>query len=740
MKILRWFRENYLLASILLVAAILRFVAVNPGYNPYHGDETAIWGSALDMIRKSTLDPGRYDYPATSILINAFFYKFFFVPAGWVWYYLTHFWQLIDGTIKIPPIPEDAKRIFTLYIAGERGVNSIFWARYVTAAFGVGTVFLTYLLAKKMFSQKAGFVAALFLTFNYRNVMNSHLALPDIYNAFFLLLALIAYWNLLQKPSRLTYILAGISCGLALSIKYQIFAVVPLIFAHLYLTFKEKFDLKKLFDTRVVVAGLCIALVLLLTNPYYLINFEQAWASNLDDIRKYGMGTNTLNLFPLSYLYHIDYGPIESVLVGLGILIGLARRTLRSFSLLSVIVPVLYVFLYYSKGGFYVRNFIIVTPLLLIFASTAFWQLGDVLLSKFGERIKLLFIIPAIALTVYIPAKNSIISSYAYTKPWNYEILRPWIQENIPPDALVVVHPFDRANLAMKNKSVEYTHDGTYSVAESIEKNATYGVLNLSWTSAPFYSWMFYGFDELREFWNKPLDSLKNTYFGIATGELFRYQIHVLGKPWQAPDHNFVVVKLPQWPQVPMQTLKKFSFDKDEEGWKIYGVKTQGTQEIKFDSNTGSNYPGSLLSVRLGGRFPTGRLTSRPIAIKEDHLYVIKGFLKTDRKLSARERDGFLRIDFYSDNPNLENLGIRTDVSSRVYDTDSWTMKKITDVAPKGAKFMTVSVSIGTGRVWADDIVIEESIDEVTDPTTSPPYTKSLIDPSYIYPNSHGNL
>ncbi|TSC63489.1 MAG: Glycosyl transferase family protein, partial [Microgenomates group bacterium Gr01-1014_93] len=208
-------KNNKLLVLILLIAALLRIGAVYPGFNQYHTDEPAIWGSALNMIRHSTLDPGRYDYPATTMLINAFFYKFLFIPLGWIWYYLTHFWDLFDGVIKIFPTEKEMNRVFTLYIIGERGVNAIFWARYVTAFFGVGTVFLTYLLSKKMFSERVGLLAALFLTFNYRNVMNSHLSLPDIYNAFFLLLALIACWNLMQKPSRLAYLLAGIFCGLA---------------------------------------------------------------------------------------------------------------------------------------------------------------------------------------------------------------------------------------------------------------------------------------------------------------------------------------------------------------------------------------------------------------------------------------------------------------------------------------------------------------------------------------------
>ena len=733
-------QKNLLLSLILLMAIILRFIAVMPGYHPYHGDETAIWGSALNMIRQSTLDPGRYDYPATSIFINAFFFKIFFIPIMWINYYLNHLWDLVDGITKIPPLKEDAKRIFALYIIGDNGVNAIFWARYVTAAFGVGTVFLTYLLSKKLFSARVGILAALFLTFNYRNVMNSHLALPDIYNAFFLLLALIFCWNLLSKPSLKNYLLSGVFCGLAFSVKYQIFAIVPFVFAHLYLTFKDGFNFKKLFDKRAVASGLAIIITFLLTNPFYFVHIEEAWASNLDDYRKYGFGTNSLNIFPISYLYHIDYGPIELLLVVIGFLVGLVRNKVKTLFLLCVILPILYVFLYYTRGGFYVRNFIIITPLFLVFASVAFWAIVEPITKRLNSTLRSFLIVLLVLLVIYVPASNSIISSYAYTQPWGYDILRPWIQANIPSDEFVIVHPFDRANLSMKNKSLEYTHDGIYSVAESLESGASYVVADLSWTGLPFYGWMNYGIDESSKLWGKPLGILKNTYAGIATNELFRYQIHTVSKPWQAPDTNFVVAKLPDWPAVVMQDVKKFSFDKDDEGWKIYGHEQVEEGKSGFDAEVGNIKLGSLFVSRLSGRFPTGRITSEPIEVKENHMYTVKGFLRTDRKFSTRERDGFLRLDFYSDNPDLEKLGIRTDVSSRVYDTDLWIEKEIIDVAPIGSKYMTISVSIGTGKMWIDDIVIKESIDEVLDPTTSAPYTKNFIDPNTIYPNSHGNL
>lgn len=744
MKITPWFKKNYILVLILVVASILRFIAVKPGYNQYHGDETAIWGSASQMIKLNTFDPGRYDYPATAMLINAFFYKYFFIPLSWVKYYLTNINSMIDGTVKFPPTVAEAKRVFGIYILGVREINSLFWSRYITAAFGVGTVFLTYLLSKKIFSKRVGLLAALFLTFNYRNVMNSHITLPDIYNAFFILLALISYWNLYKKPDRKNYLIAGLLAGLAFSIKYQYFAIIPLFFIHFKLVFENKFSLKKLFDIKFIMSGFAIILVFLLTNPYFFMNLEIVIGKMQEEFKKYGMGTNTLNLYPLSYLYHIDYGPIQFVLVILGLTWGLIKKTYKSIFLLSLVIPSYYMFIYYSHGGFYVRNFIPTTPILLIFASLIICEITGFIQSKIGKKISIAFLVIVTFATLYIPAKNSILSSYGYTLPWGYEVLRPWIQENIPKDVIVATHPFDKSNLAIKNKTTEFVHTEAYALAEHIDNNASYVVVDLNWASLPFYFWMNYGFDEAVELWNKPVEIMKNTFHGLAAEELFRYQIHTVSKPWQSPDTHFVVVKVPKWSDVNMKKIKNFSFDKDQEGWKVYGYKKEEDKNrYELDTKVGNFQKGSLTMIPGGVRYPTVRITSLPISIQAGHLYKVSGFLKTDLLLPSKEREGFIRLDFYGDNPNLEKLGIISSVSSRVYSTNDWVKKEITERAPDEAKYMTVSFqtyATAVTKIWADDFTILESIDSVEDITAKAPYTKDDVNDNYLFPNSHGNL
>ena len=229
------------------------------------------------MIRNGNLDPQRLDYPGVSIYINYFFYRVLFVPFYWMKYYLVHIPQILEGMIHLPIAPLESHKLLQTYIFGHREINVLFWGRYITASFGVGNVLLVYLLAKKLFGKSTGLIASLLLAFNFRHVLNSHIILPDIYNAFFLLLALIMTINLWHKLSIVNYILAGSAAGLFFSVKYQFVSFLPLFLVHIYHSFEgKKLNIKKLFSTKAFAGAFSIPLVFLLINPYFLINIENA--------------------------------------------------------------------------------------------------------------------------------------------------------------------------------------------------------------------------------------------------------------------------------------------------------------------------------------------------------------------------------------------------------------------------------------------------------------------------------
>lgn len=735
---------NKLLIIILIMAGILRFVGAYPGYNQYHSDEGISYSAATSMIKNGNLDPLRYDYPALVPSINYVFFKFVFIPFQWIRYFVTHISGVLDGVIHIPIAPLEAKRLFQVYVLGERERNALFWGRYVTAFFSLGNVFLTYLLAKKLFNKKVGLIAAFLLAFNFKSVINSHIGLPDIYNAFFTLLIFLAAINLWKSPTRKNYLLAGIAAGLSFSIKYQFFGFLPLCLAHFYASLENnRLNLRKLFRFDVFLLAASTLLVILLVNPYHIAFLQRTIEIVKGVSIKYGMGTEKINLYPIWYFWHIDYGPIELILVLVGFLISLKAYFKKTLLFLFFLIPFSFMFFYYSIGGFYVRNFITITPILLIFAATAIWSIYKFFRGKVNHLILNVVFVAFLICVVFIPGRNSVINSYNYTKPWGYDLMRPWIQNNLPKDVMVAAHSFDATNLGIKNKRTEFEVAGSYSLNEHKENKDQYAVINLDWAGSTSYFWMSFGFDKLGLYWDKPLSLMRNMFQGLATEEMFRYQVHAVTKPWQAPDAHLLVIKLPEWPEVPMSNIAKFDFDGGLTGWTLHGNLGRNVLTYGFDKEVGHSALGSIVFFPGEAEYAMSRITSTLIPVKEGHLYKIDGFLKTQLKLESKERDGFLRLDFYGENPDLENIGIISSLSARVYGTDDWIEKEITERAPKGSKFLTVSfqtfITTRT-KIWLDDVSVYESNEVVDDITAKAPYDIQKIDLNYLYPNSHGNL
>lgn len=701
-----------ILLLILLAAAILRFVGAKPGFNQFHSDQGISYSAATSMIKNKNLDPLRYDYPALVPDINYIFFRSLFIPLGWAQYYLSHIPEILDGTVHIPIAPLERQRIFQVYILAEREINAIFWSRYVTALFGVGSVLLTFILGKKIFGSGVGLISALLLTFNFKHVINSHLGLPDIYNSFFMLLTFLAAFRIWKKPSVLSYVIGGIAAGLSFSTKYQIFAIFPIALANYYQG--------KLFNSKVFLAAISFVLVFLLTNPYFFIHLDKALTQVSGVALKYGMGTNKITLYPLWYLYNIDLGAPQLLAMFVGLFWALKRKFKETLLLLSFVAPFAFVLFYYSSGGFYVRNLITVTPALLIFASYFAWRIILMLKSKLLISLFLLTLL-------FIPARNSIIGAFNYTRQWPYEQMGVWIKNNFKTNDTVAAHPFDAVQTGLGKNRTEFEIAGSFSMAEHREAGASYALLNLYWAGNPFYYWMS-GLNIV-----KPLEVMRNTYHGIAAEEMFRYQIHSVTKPWQASDQNLLLIKIPDKPNANLKTVSSFKFDKGLSDWKEVGA----TNAFTF-SDTGS------IIFAPGGKIqPGSRITSPFIEIKPGHLYVVEAKLRSEKFFSAMERDGFVRIDFYEENTDPSKLGITSSVSSRVYGTDDWVKKEVFDVAPANAHYLTVSFGMYNfvrGKVWFDDVNISESIDVVPQLNSEPVYIKKDIDLNLLYPNSHGNL
>ena len=102
-------------------------------------------------------------------------------------------------------------------------------SRLLSAVSGFFTVLLVYLIGKKMFNKRVGFVSAFILITTSQFLYYSRLGMLDVTLSFFITLSLYFYLISWQKRSPVYWILSGISFGLAVMTKNMIGLLSPAI-------------------------------------------------------------------------------------------------------------------------------------------------------------------------------------------------------------------------------------------------------------------------------------------------------------------------------------------------------------------------------------------------------------------------------------------------------------------------------------------------------------------------------
>lgn len=683
-NLLIWIKKNRILVLILLVAVCLRFIGTRPSYNMFHSDEGITYDSAVSMIKNNNLDPLRYDYPALVPLVNYIFFKNIFIPIAWTGYYLSNIPQIFDGVVHFPIAKLEAQRLFQVVILGEREVNAIFWGRYVTGLISFFNVILTYFLAKKLFNRRVGLFAVLLLAVNFKAVVNSHIGLPDTYNAFFLLLSLIFSYRIMEAPTVKNYLLAGIFIGLSFSVKYQIFAIFPFLVAHLYTLF---LDWKKLFSGKILLSALASIFVFVIINPYLWLHYEEALVIISYVSKKYMMGRMKLMTYPFYYSFNIDYGPIIFISVILGSIVSFFKYFKQILFLLVAVLPFIFVMVYYSKGGFYIRNFITVTPILLIIAA-AFISIftSKIIKMALGKYLLTLF---CLAL-VFVPLKNSIINSYYYLQPWTYKEILVKSTKVLPKGSVVASHPFDP--LPDNITRTDFERSVAYSLSEFREEKADYALINMDWASDDFYGWMLEIFPNSLQYWQKPISAMRNTFSGVAIEEMMDYVLIDAFKPWQAPDAAFFLIKVPYFRDVEYQNPKK---------------------------------------IDLGQQFP----------VEPNFVYQVSGLISADKSVVKNKRSAFIQIDFYKKTLEGKEIRVSGSVSARYYGLGKQNLE-LTAVAPANAfsaKIVLEDYLNDSESYSLTGLIMRESADKYK---LKENYLKLNFKQyqDLLYPYSHGNL
>lgn len=150
-----------LLISILLLAAILRFQGIfwgipifDPLVQGYHPDEPKIIKGAYSFPR--------HIFTNTDLRYPTFYHYFL-------------------GALSFPvklvfKVKEWSSNTYQIYVA--------IFGRFMSVLLGLGSIFLTFHLGKRLYNEKVGLLSALFLSLCLYHVQNSAFATLDVPNSF----------------------------------------------------------------------------------------------------------------------------------------------------------------------------------------------------------------------------------------------------------------------------------------------------------------------------------------------------------------------------------------------------------------------------------------------------------------------------------------------------------------------------------------------------------------------------
>lgn len=206
-KILNWLKDNYGLLALLAIALIIRVIGNGFGLpDELNVDEVHFVPHAI-RFGAGDLNPHWFFYPPLYMYALFVLYAAYFVigSLAGVFHGAADFGMqyFLDPT--------------AFYLIG----------RTLTAVLGAATVWLTYKIGTRAYSRTAGLAAAILLAFCALHVEHSHYITSDIPMTFMATLCLLFSCKYIETGRARDIILAGLSAGLGMAVKYTAILAVP---------------------------------------------------------------------------------------------------------------------------------------------------------------------------------------------------------------------------------------------------------------------------------------------------------------------------------------------------------------------------------------------------------------------------------------------------------------------------------------------------------------------------------
>ncbi len=440
-----------MLVAVLMLAFGLRIYGISFGLPySYHDDEDRLVHHAL-AFGMGDLNPHYFNYP--SFLM----YMLFTVYGG---FYLL---ARIVGSVS------STSDFTMMYFSDPTAFYTI--GRMITVLFGTATVFLVYLIGKRLYSKSAGIVAALIMSVMPVHVLSSHYITTDVPMTFFIVAAAYFSVRIMEEGKLKHYITAAVMTGLAAGSKYNgILAGVFIIAAHLSRADGMKGKAKSLLNRKILIAGAAIILAFFCVSPFCLLDFKAF-------VKDFNFNSEHVQngVYGLSFGFHwFDYGSIlftdliyswphpvantAGILLAIGIIYALYKRG-RKEAIIGLF-PLLF-FVVIGSWSVVNRRYILpVLPSCAVLAGAAIdWTSGHSAASKYRHTA----VWVCLVVLLILPLRNSFLNGYMMSQKDTRTIAKQWIERNIPEGSKIALEwdsnitvPLDESRRSIEKKIAEY--------------------------------------------------------------------------------------------------------------------------------------------------------------------------------------------------------------------------------------------------------------------------------------------
>jgi len=423
MKLLGFFKKNWLILLIILSAFILRFWGSWYGLpGLFVGDEKSLVGGALKMIYQQNIFP----------FLEPDIFRLLYYPTLIPWIYLilfapyTVFVYLTGNFASVTELRD-------LFIMDP----SMFFliARIINVFFATAVVYLIYLVTKKIFSKRAGLISALLYSVSFLPIHQGHFSKHWNIGAFFGLLTIYFALPILKNPKTKNYVLVGLFTGLAFFADY-IFALYGLIAVLAHILFTKLSLKQKIFNKRLwllIVISLVVSGLAVLVYPQEFGRIALGEDSTATSVKSL---IGFLDVFGqiLKTLFYLSTFIFIPSLIGYFFLFFKDKKL---FSLL-LFIPLISPFLYYFLLHFEPRYILLFLPILAIVAGYGFDQIIEFLKIKSKLVVGLMVLV-----VIFLPLKNAIVFDRILAQDDTRNLAKEWLESNIPTGSKIITNSWE---------------------------------------------------------------------------------------------------------------------------------------------------------------------------------------------------------------------------------------------------------------------------------------------------------